>query len=96
MTSGPEHDPLGGHLLTPGKHSAPAHRLHRYRAQGHHRGWPDCPGDDAPAQLLALDVVVVPALEMMTAEDTRSALAARHPRDHQRCRHVTDEDYHQR
>jgi hypothetical protein len=27
MTSGPVSDPLGGHLLTPGKRTAPAHRL---------------------------------------------------------------------
>jgi hypothetical protein len=27
MTSAPVRDPLGGHLLTPGKRSAPAHRL---------------------------------------------------------------------
>ena len=27
MTSAPARDPLGGHLVTPGKRSAPAHRL---------------------------------------------------------------------
>ena len=46
--------------------------------------------------LPAVDVVVVPALGTMTAEDTLSALAARHPGDHQGRRHVTGEDCYQR
>ena len=47
-------------------------------------------------ELPAVEVVVVPALGTMTAEDTLSALAARHPGGHQGRRHVTGEDYHQR
>jgi hypothetical protein len=49
-----------------------------------------------PRELPALDVAVVPALGTMTAADTLSALAPRHPGGHQGRRHVTDEDYHQR
>jgi len=49
-----------------------------------------------PRDLPAVDVVVAPAPATMTAEDTLSALAARHPGDHQGRRHVTGEDCYQR
>jgi len=50
-----------------------------------------------PREPPAVEVVVVPALATMTAEDTLSALAARAtPGDHQSRRDVTGEDYHQR
>jgi hypothetical protein len=49
-----------------------------------------------PRDRPAPGVVVAPALATMTAADTLSALAARHPGDHQGRRHITGEDYPQR